>query len=262
MVFVKKAAGDPPKWDRARFYTFENYRHPSVTTITDIKNKPFLGIWMVNQEREAFTRALLDVLSGPHAEDPEKILDAVIAATTGIKAADKSSRKAKDIGTAAHAWIQWHLRKRMGKILGPEPIIPEESQRACVSFLDWEKEVRLVPLAVEATVYSKKYGYAGTLDFYGHVRDLPTVIDWKVSKAIYPEHIMQTIAYGKAAKEMGWECRRAMVLRLPKTPEDPDFEPMVIEESKYFMHFEGFLAAKKLWEWDRLTQGLTIGGPI
>src|SRR5208282_6385084 len=85
------------------------------------------------------------------------------------------------------------------------------------------------PLMVEFTVVSKKYGYAGTADLLAEVDGVLTLVDWKTGKAVYKEAHLQNAAYRNALQEMeiydGCTMPLAgLVLRLPKTETDPDFE--------------------------------------
>src|SRR3972149_1088210 len=106
--YIRVASPAPAFYDRARFYTIEGLgRVPSVTTVLDIINKPALGPWYAKMERKAFEDAILAIASKADSITTEKLLDEVIKAVQGAKAADKAKGKAADIGTAAHAWIEW-----------------------------------------------------------------------------------------------------------------------------------------------------------
>ena len=60
-------------------------------------------------------------------------------------------------------------------------------------------ETGFVPLLIELKVFSKRYGYAGTLDRVGLMGDEQVVLDIK-SGAVHPATALQTAAYGKAYK--------------------------------------------------------------
>src|SRR5262245_4330141 len=112
-------------WARDRFYMIDGHSLPSVTTVLDIIAKPALGPWYAKEERRHFETAMLEVLTRPGARDPEYVLTAVAEAVTGVKAADRAKQKARTIGTAIHAGIEWLLRIRLGEDAGPEPILPD-----------------------------------------------------------------------------------------------------------------------------------------
>lgn len=80
----------------------------------------------------------------------------------------------------------------------------------------------LKPIQLEQTVYNPKYGYAGTLDYYGKVDGEIAILDWKTSKAFYNNNTYgaQLASYnrafdkkgrflyvGRLNEETGWELR-------------------------------------------------------
>lgn len=68
-------------------------------------------------------------------------------------------------------------------------------------------EHKITPELVEESMCSTKYGYAGTIDIYGHIyfdkpkRIEPIIIDWKTSTSLYKSSRMQTAAYEQLIKE-------------------------------------------------------------
>ncbi len=249
--------GAPPRaWDRARFYTIAGQQLPSVTTILEVINKPALGPWYAKEERRYFEAAMLEVLGKPGARDPEYVLAAVAEAVTGVKAAERARQKAAAIGTAVHAGIEWQLRTRLGEDAGPEPRLPDAAAWAVESWKDWAGSVALDPLAIERVVACGDCGYAGTLDLYARVSGQLTVLDWKSGRAIYPEAFLQNVAYRHAAERHGMPAPQGLIVRLPKLVEDPAWEVMSVPGS---VRLEDFLAALRLWQWQRRMQGKPVG---
>jgi hypothetical protein len=246
----------PRSFDRARFYTIDGQRWPSVTTVLDIIAKPALGPWYAKEERRYFEAAMLEVLSRPGARDPEYVLTAVAEAVTGVKAADRAKQQAASIGTAMHAGIEWALRTQLGEDAGAEPRLPDAAAWAVESWKDWAKSVALEPLAIERTVYCEVCGYAGTLDLYARVRSVLTVLDWKSGKAIYPEAFLQNVAYRHAATRRGMPSAHGLIVRLPKYQDDPAWEAMPVPEA---LTIEDFRAALRLWRWQRRMAGQAEG---
>jgi len=249
------ATASKPSW-RDRFYTIDGQRLPSVTTILDIIAKPALGPWYAKEERRYFETAMLEVLSRPGARDPEFVLAAVAQAVTGVKAADREKQKAAAIGTAVHAGIEWELRRQLGEDAGPELRLPEAAAWAIESWKDWARSVHLEPLAIERTVYCVECGYAGTLDLYARVKGVPTVLDWKSGRAIYPEAFLQNLAYRHAAAGTGLASSQGLIVRLPKQLDDPAWEVMPVPAT---LTLEDFLAALRLWRWQRAMNGQPTG---
>ncbi len=249
-------ADSPRSWDRARFYTIEGQRWPSVTTILDIVAKPGLGPWYAKEERRYFEAAMLEVLSQPGARDPEYVLSAVATAVSGVKAADRAKQEAATIGTAVHAGIEWALRTQLGEDAGPEPRLPDAAAWGVESWRDWAKSVALEPLAIERTVYCEACGYAGTLDLYARVGGVLTVLDWKSGKAIYPEAFLQNVAYRHAAARRGLPSDQGLIVRVPKLLDDPAWEVMPVPDT---LAVEDFMAALRLWRWRRAMNGQSTG---
>ena len=243
-------------WDRSRFYRIEGVELPSVTTVLDVIAKPGLGPWYAKEERRYFETAMLEVLSRPGARDPEYVLSAVVEAVSGVKAADREKQRAATIGTAAHAGIEWHLRRTLGEDPGPEPRLPDAAAWAVESWKEWAASVALEPLAIERTVYCLDCGYAGTLDLYARVRGVPTILDWKTGRAIYPEAFLQNVAYRHAARRLEMPSAEGLIVRLPKLLDDPAWEVMPVPAT---LRLADFLAALQLWRWQRQMQGRSTG---
>ncbi len=257
MTSLTAIADRQTRWDRARFYRINGCQFPSVTTVLEIIAKPALGPWYAKEERRYFETAMLEVLSKPGARDPECVLAAVAEAASGAKAADREKQKAATIGSAVHAGIEWEVRTRLGEDAGPPPILPDPAAWAVESWKDWARSVALEPLAVERTVYCEDCGYAGTLDLYARVKGIPTVLDWKSGRAIYPEAFLQNVAYRHAAAGLGMFAEQGLIVRLPKRLEDPAWEAMPVPET---VTLEDFLAALRLWRWQRQMEGKSLGG--
>ena len=251
----------PPKgttgpWDRSRFYRIEGMELPSVTTVLEVIAKPALGPWYAKEERRYFEAAMLEVLTKPGARDPEYVLGAVADAVSGVKAADREKQRAATIGTAVHAGIEWHLRRRLGEDAGPEPQLPDAAAWAVESWKDWAAKVALCPLAIERTVYCPECGYAGTMDLYARVEGVATVLDWKTGRAIYSEAFLQNVAYRHAARRLGMPAAQGLIVRLPKLLDDPAWEVMSVPDQ---LTLDDFLAALRLWRWQRQMDGRPIG---
>jgi ATP-dependent exoDNAse (exonuclease V) beta subunit len=165
------------------------------------------------------------------------------------KAHTREMAKASEIGTQAHALIEWTLRAEMMQDAGPSPKISDKAMWAFSSFEKWRKSVHLKPIFIESVVWNTQYGYAGTMDLLAEVNGVVTVLDWKTGKAVYPEAFLQNVAYRKAIRSMGHADPQAgLILRLPKTETDPDFEAVEVVASEEYL-FGVFLSTMELWEW-------------
>jgi hypothetical protein len=153
------------------------------------------------------------------------------------------------IGTVVHDWIRRYIAADM-----PESFeLPEglRARAACEAARQWMDEVRYWPLLTETCLYSRKYGYAGTLDVVGmaSAKGNASIVDWKTSKRIYPKHRMQTAAYAKAYSEMaGLRVRHRWIVRIGK---EGDLEPLYLPPETLAPDFGAFLAAKDISDYLR-----------
>lgn len=112
-----------------------------------------------------------------------------------LKGAPWSQRDdAADRGSAIHATVEAYLN---GDQL-PDGLTEEELDCAIAVEAFLRQHVRKV-LAVELTVFSPKFKYAGTLDLWARGRDgIRHILDWKSGRDIYRDHAVQLAAYANA----------------------------------------------------------------
>jgi hypothetical protein len=236
----------------SRFYDIEGDLLPSVTTICSVINKPALMPWAAKVEREMVLSVSAD-LYADCATTKQQMSRAAWLLTMNArlgkeKASAKEMAKASNIGTQCHELIEWTLRGELMHEAGPSPRISDTAQWAYMAWQDWRRAVNLKPIAVEQVVYSRKHGYAGTLDLLAEVDGVLTVIDWKTGKAVYSEAHLQNAAYRYAIREMGHGYpKEGLIVRLPKLESDPFFE--VVKAKPEELMFPKFLDAKSVWTW-------------
>jgi CRISPR/Cas system-associated exonuclease Cas4 (RecB family) len=80
-----------------------------------------------------------------------------------------------------------------------------KSVKHLISFKEWYKEFKPHDFKTEMMVYSKKYKYAGTLDFVGTHMGKRWLVDFKTSSGIHFNHEIQLVAYKRAYEEMTGE---------------------------------------------------------
>ena len=129
------------------------------------------------------------------------------------------SKTALDVGSKVHQAIEDYFN------LGKEPINPQpEVLAAFVAFLEWVDEHDVKCDDAELTVTDGKS--AGTLDFVGMINGERTVVDFKSSKAVYPEYRYQIAAY-RAMYNLQYpelKASRCAILRLDKETGYPEFK--------------------------------------
>ena len=258
------------------------------TTLLSSLAKPALVGWAMKEEAKAYQAAIRQVfldrpalVSGfpiaSYNTDDGKIdgwLDdfgiQVATARKAIGASERKSAEARDIGTRAHAWVEWWVKGKLLKKKAPKPepgcIGPVATIRN--AFLGWVKAEDFLPAYAEEVVFSVQDRWAGTLDLLGRIgpgvrRKRPlVVIDIKSSAGIYLEQKMQLAAYCVGAHEQGLtpELPKGIILRLPKSEDNlretiekcgVPYEVRTIEGEEVIEHYQAFLAAKQLYETTR-----------
>lgn len=169
-----------------RFYLWPptNEQFTSVTTILSVLNKPFLVKWAA---KEAALCAVNEFPMISQLMEQGRKTDAVDYIKT---AHTRLTETASDAGTGAHAWIEWRIAG------GPKPNggVPPHLQHFENFCLVHKPEF----LLCEATVYNRKEGYAGTMDFMAKLDGMTTIVDVKTGKSVYPEAALQLTAYNNA----------------------------------------------------------------
>ncbi|MCK4328753.1 hypothetical protein KAX02_02815 [candidate division WOR-3 bacterium] len=189
----------------SRYYDKEGRKYPSVTTIiSDCTNSSgALTQWSANMVVEW-------IRQNCRRNDLCELLDDFFCVSDDDlnKARFEFrnvSKEALDIGSGVHNAIEKHLQ-------GLDYILTTKRAKSSFqAFLNWEKEVNLQPIELEQTVWGDRF--AGTLDYYGYYKDKLYVIDWKTSKAFYPEMNYQVAIYRNALQKKTEGCG---ILRLDK----------------------------------------------
>ena len=203
---------------------------PSITNVLGVLNKPALPRWAAKVVAEQAV-AMRDSL--PKLDEAEAI--------DMLKGAPwRSSGRAADRGTTIHAYLE---EKMQG--LDPREISGEAARyrKAADQFLaEWEPK----PLAIELTVFGD--GYAGTGDLWAILNNGATaVLDYKTSKAIYPEAALQLAALAHAVQtpegEPAPKVDEAWVVRIG---EDGYEAKQVRDLDGCYQVFQSLLTA---WHW-------------
>ena len=169
--------------DGRRVYTWAGRAYPSVTSIlTGGVPKPFLAPWAAKAAAE-YAVAHLDRL---RLLPPGQ-------AVREVKQAPWATRDtAASLGDLVHAAVEADATGR------PRPPVPAEAAPFLAAFDQFVSEQRPGWLASEQTVYSRRYGYAGTLDAICLLGSTVTLLDVKTGRGVYPEAVLQLAAYAHA----------------------------------------------------------------
>ena len=228
-------------------YTIDDVWYPRVTKIVGIKSKPALYYYYGQAK--------------------------------SYKAATEMTEQSAKEGTMIHEAVE-------GLLLGKNPEIPAEIAPAVKSFQEFfeKNNIQVTPDLVERRIVNYDHRYAGTVDAIALIGGRLGVLDIKTSQAIYRDYNLQTSAYMDALKSQFKNLQTRWILkidqiqtcnlcgsrrrikggnekikldwknRLAKTCVHEWSElrgDIELQEFPYWQNdFEGFLGAKRLWEWE------------
>ena len=162
------------------------------------------------------------------------------------------------VGHQAHNWVEHFIKSVLkedeSRKLELLANMPQDDRAAngVIAALDWMKNHNVRWISTERKIYSRKFGYAGTLDGLCVVdscddpkccphafKDRLSVADWKTSNYLYPEYRLQTAAYQQAhVEESGDQVQDRWIIRLGK--EDAKFEAWHLEYEAFAGDFKAF----------------------
>ena len=173
-------------------------RVPGTTTVLGVLNKPALVAW-------ANKLGLEGIDSSRYVDESAKI------------------------GTLAHYLVQCHLTKQEPDLSQYGKFEIDKAENALISYFEWEKSRKIVPIENELPLVSEAYGYGGTIDCYCSIDGEIWLLDFKTGKAIYPEMLIQLAAYRQLLNENGFEVQKAKILRIGRD-ETEGFEERTITD--------------------------------
>ena len=194
----------------------EGQRVCGTTTVTGILNKPLLVAWANNL-------GLKGIEVGKYVDD------------------------LANVGKLAHEMIHCHLT---GKELDTSDYSKKDIDRAenaVISYFNWEKGKNIKIILAEIPLVNERKQYGGTPDLYAEVDGVKTLLDFKTSKSIWPEHLIQVVGgYKPMLEELGHKVDQVIVLRVGRT-ENEGFETRTITDNKvYEQIFDHCLAIYQL----------------
>ncbi len=200
---------DAPKKSRAHaIYKLEDgVRVPGVTTVLGILNKPALVKWANNL--------------GLQGIDSSKYRDSMA-----------------DIGTLAHKMILDYFHKGETDTTDYSESQIDLAENCLLSFWEWEKQHDIKVITAESQLVSSHYGYGGTIDCYCTLDGVPTLLDFKTGKAIYPEMFYQLAAYKVLLAENVGAVESCRILRIGRDDNEGFEERVVADTTKHFKLFK------------------------
>ncbi len=169
---------------------------------------------------------------------------------------------AGNVGHEAHAWIEDYIKNCLkGEDWGKPWLHTVKDQRAknaITQSLIWMNSHNVRWLSTERKIYSRDYGFAGTMDGLARVdscsdpkccpvtfKDRLSIVDWKTSNYLYIEYLLQTSAYKEAyEEETGQVVEDIWIIRLGK--EEAEVETWHIDSVLADVAFQAFYQALQL----------------
>ena len=241
-----------------RLYSVEGYDDdgPSVTTVLQVLDKPWLAPWktnlMLDKLRSEFNGRYTRLVGLGVSPWPSNLgtagppalpwFDSMIAKAKARP--DEVRDAAAEFGTMAHTAIEL-LSRYNHRTDSPD------MQRVLEAFEDWRDSSGLTIELSEVMVWHPSEYYAGGIDAVARTEDGElVVIDFKTG-GLYDEAAYQLAAYAVALEELtGEPVRQAWVVRIPR---DQPEEGKAVFETKQLYDIEGayatFYWALQLWKY-------------
>jgi hypothetical protein len=151
-----------------------------------------------------------------------------------------------EVGHIAHDMILCHNKRIPWERNGSALDLVDRAENSYLSYLEWEKGHKVEPKLLEQPLVSEKYGYGGTLDFYGLIDGVWTLKDFKTAKAIFPEHIYQDAAYRQLLEENGHKVEAVGILQIGRDETEGFSEKVITNTSREWQIFKHCLALYNL----------------
>jgi hypothetical protein len=253
---AKSFSPSPAQFRAENGYDIDGQWYPRVTSIVGIKAKPALYRF--------------------YGEQPSYYAAQAVTERSAVE------------GTRIHEAAQAIL-------LGEEPEVPNDIAPAIAAFRSFiaRQPIETEAAHIERRIWHPQERYAGTIDILGRMKGRLGVIDIKTSQDIYRDYNLQTAAYMEALLPLYPELTTRWILRLDqlqfcsickaslrtkggrekvkrnyeaggtKLCTMHDWGPItgiaqIREFPDWQEDYQGFLAAKRLWEWEHapLLEGL------
>ncbi len=111
-------------------------------------------------------------------------------------------------------------------------------------------------------MYSDKYGYAGTMDAVMEIEGKTYIVDFKTSKDIFDDYLLQAAAYKMAYEEMTETKLHGFLILALRVPTKKGWREEMVEDEMPKNkkgekqrtcddYFEGFIHRKNCFDWER-----------
>lgn len=168
-----------------------------------------------------------------------------------------TSGKAADIGTCAHLMVECDVLGTDADLSSFTTDTVEKARPAFAAWRQWALGANCTIVATEASLVSEQYRYGGTLDAIASIGGQLQVLDFKTSKAVYPDHLIQLAAYQRLWNETHPAeqlAPGAMLLRIGK---DGAFASHGFTQAQLDRGWEAFLHARGLYDLKKILEEAT-----
>jgi hypothetical protein len=256
-------AGEPGFSQGGRIY--ENPRTGatavSITSVTKVKAKPAVEAWQLKKCGEYAADNIVELhglLSGKEAAELEAARKQAVDLVR--QAPDEHTSKASSNGDLVHDAIDALYKTGELPDTGSWSLTAKRMFRA---FLKWNERYKPEYVDSEFTVWSEKYGYAGTADLALIIAGYLALIDSKTGNGTYPEVGLQLAALANADYIINPDGSTRPLPRFERfavlhiRPTYVDLEPI-----NYIDHcFTAFRALRNVRWWDDYVALHVIGTP-
>lgn len=165
--------------------------------------------------------------------------------------------QAADTGSLCHDMIDCHIK-------GVECDLGQYSFDAIAvaatgleAYKEWEARQTIEYMFNEVSVVSEEHQYGGTFDCIAKVDGIVSLVDFKTSKGVYADHIIQLAAYKKAIEEsMGIVIEQCILIKIPKDmQEDSVVKPFFIKSEIIESGFNVFKVLLDLEKARKIIEG-------
>lgn len=218
---------------RHRFFHPDGRKIKGVTTYTGTIDKPALIPWAVKM-MGIYLYQNWNVKEIKTEAEKTQLIEIAKRKWRDVK------QEAAEKGKEAHKWAEDYTK-------GKKPKMPEdpEVRNAVIAFLDWFKQSGIKITSSERFIYSKKYNYAGIMDWEGKKNGSLVIGDYKTSSGIYNEMRFQVALYWNAREEeSGKQYEEGHIVRFGK--ETAEFERLVISRKEYLKDLKAALGCVPL----------------
>lgn len=247
---------DPGSPSRVYEHPVSKRAVPSVTSVIGMLDKPGLRFWYRNQVAE-YGATMVEAASGMEPAEIDR--DAIVKE---LKTAPFDNSAAKT-GDVIHDAIDQFIKDDHGPSQETYDSWTVTEKRMWESFSRFADSYRPEWLDSEFTVWSDKYGYAGTADWLARIGRWTVLGDNKTGKQTYPEVGLQLAALANADVILspdGTESPMPKIDRLAVLHIRPTFAQLKPVNGRGC--FETFLALRKVKEWkDNAANGVVGEAP-